>query len=72
MDGMNHPSDAVMDPQITGLSTPYPDLPPQQDVDDFLRKKRKAREHKACYPCRQRKVKYVKSLFECILRTLSY
>jgi hypothetical protein len=34
-------------------------MPPQSDVDEFLRKKRKAREHKACYPCRQRKVKYV-------------
>ncbi|WPH00402.1 Hypothetical protein R9X50_00322900 [Acrodontium crateriforme] len=32
-------------------------VPPQSDVDEFLRKKRKAREHKACYPCRQRKVK---------------
>ncbi|EMC95612.1 hypothetical protein BAUCODRAFT_71670 [Baudoinia panamericana UAMH 10762] len=31
--------------------------PEQSEVDDFLRKKRKAREHKACYPCRQRKVK---------------
>ncbi|KAK5722087.1 hypothetical protein LTR17_014435 [Elasticomyces elasticus] len=60
------PNDPVMDPQITG--SPYPlhapepapnhsELPQQEDVDDFLRKKRKAREHKACYPCRQRKVK---------------
>ncbi|PNS20570.1 hypothetical protein CAC42_297 [Sphaceloma murrayae] len=31
--------------------------PPKQDVDDFLRRKRKVREHKACYPCRQRKVR---------------
>lgn len=31
--------------------------PPQAEVNDFLRKKRKAREHKACYPCRRRKVK---------------
>ncbi|TKA83098.1 hypothetical protein B0A55_00868 [Friedmanniomyces simplex] len=59
-----------MDPQITGgtSGSPYPQgpepMPPQSDVDDFLRKKRKAREHKACYPCRQRKVKYV---FECDL-----
>ncbi|KAF2230229.1 hypothetical protein EV356DRAFT_526864 [Viridothelium virens] len=30
---------------------------PQSDVDEILRRKRKAREHKACYPCRQRKVK---------------
>jgi hypothetical protein len=37
-------------------------MPPQSDVDEFLRKKRKAREHKACYPCRQRKVKYVFSV----------
>ena len=53
------PDAAVMDPQITGMTTPYPEppVPPQQDVDEFLRKKRKAREHKACYPCRQRKVK---------------
>ncbi|KAI9662585.1 MAG: hypothetical protein M1821_008752 [Bathelium mastoideum] len=28
---------------------------PQSDVDEILRRKRKAREHKACYPCRQRK-----------------
>lgn len=35
------------------------DAPPrsQSDVDDILRKKRKIREHKACYPCRQRKVR---------------
>lgn len=26
-------------------------------VNELLKKKRKAREHKACYPCRQRKVK---------------
>lgn len=32
-------------------------MPPQAEVDDFLRRKRKAREHKSCYPCRQRKVK---------------
>lgn len=41
-------------------------MPPQSDVDEFLRKKRKAREHKACYPCRQRKVKYV-LLRSCLL-----
>ena len=47
------------DPSIASLNTPpYPDIPPQQEVDEFLKKKRKAREHKACYPCRQRKVKY--------------
>lgn len=33
------------------------DTPPQADVDEILRRKRKAREYKACYPCRQRKVK---------------
>jgi len=60
MDGMHQVDVAVMDPQITAMSTsPYTDVPPQQDVDEFLRKKRKAREHKACYPCRQRKVKSV-------------
>ncbi|KAH9807345.1 GAL4-like Zn(II)2Cys6 (or C6 zinc) binuclear cluster DNA-binding domain [Teratosphaeria destructans] len=53
----------VMDPQITGMAPGppaiyvEPQMPPQSDVDEFLRKKRKAREHKACYPCRQRKVK---------------
>ena len=53
----------MMDPQITGIGIASPDpytdqhVPPQSDVDEFLRKKRKAREHKACYPCRQRKVK---------------
>ncbi|KAK0978103.1 hypothetical protein LTS01_012839 [Friedmanniomyces endolithicus] len=57
------PNEPVMDPQITGgiSGSPYPagaePMPPQSDVDDFLRKKRKAREHKACYPCRQRKVR---------------
>lgn len=51
----------VMDPQLN--TSPYPEPPSQitgpmqSDVDDILRKKRKAREHKACYPCRQRKVK---------------
>lgn len=29
----------------------------RHDVDEILRRKRKAREYKACYPCRQRKVK---------------
>ena len=33
------------------------EAPPKAEVDDFLRRKRKAREHKACYPCRQRKVR---------------
>ncbi|KAI8938781.1 hypothetical protein NX059_004644 [Plenodomus lindquistii] len=33
------------------------DTPPRADVDEILRRKRKAREYKACYPCRQRKVK---------------
>ncbi|KAF1985870.1 hypothetical protein K402DRAFT_394470 [Aulographum hederae CBS 113979] len=33
------------------------ETPPRSDVDEILRKKRKAREYKACYPCRQRKVK---------------
>ena len=37
----------------TAVDTP----PPKADVDDFLRRKRKVREHKACYPCRQRKVR---------------
>ncbi|UJO22323.1 uncharacterized protein CLAFUR5_09190 [Fulvia fulva] len=48
-----------MDPQLAAMDTPpYGEpVPPQAEVDDFLRKKRKAREHKACYPCRQRKVK---------------
>ncbi|KAK1088801.1 hypothetical protein LTR33_000378 [Friedmanniomyces endolithicus] len=68
------PDEPVMDPQITGgiaesgISGPaYPagaePVPPQSDVDDFLRKKRKAREHKACYPCRQRKVRYDEQLW---------
>ena len=58
LDGME--SSLIGDPSIVSLgTTPYPDIPPQQEVDEFLKKKRKAREHKACYPCRQRKVKYV-------------
>lgn len=53
---------SMMDPQMASLSTPpYPDMPQQEDVDEYLKKKRKAREHKACYPCRQRKVKSVTS-----------
>ena len=56
-----------MDPQLAAMETPpynpqdvpppADGIPPKKEVDDFLRKKRKAREHKACYPCRQRKVK---------------
>lgn len=63
----------MMDPSLGSLgdSPPYPDMPPQEDVDEFLRKKRKAREHKACYPCRQRKVKYVQ-LYICSLRLPFY
>lgn len=62
MEGYRHPDPQVMDPQITGMAPPYAvvpesNVPPQQEVDEFLRKKRKVREHKACYPCRQRKVK---------------
>ncbi|OQN99860.1 hypothetical protein B0A48_14630 [Cryoendolithus antarcticus] len=61
------PGVAQVAPMLTGAASardqapPAPPangaVPPQEDVDDFLRKKRKAREHKACYPCRQRKVK---------------
>lgn len=65
MDGLGHGGMDIMDAEnIAALaaSPPYSDqhqtsMPPQEDVDEFLRKKRKAREHKACYPCRQRKVK---------------
>ncbi|KAF2101881.1 hypothetical protein NA57DRAFT_64544 [Rhizodiscina lignyota] len=35
----------------------HANTPPRSDVDEILRRKRKAREYKACYPCRQRKVK---------------
>ena len=60
MDGMNRAEMAVMDPAITSMTPPYLEPgPAQEDVDEFLRKKRKTREHKACYPCRQRKVKSV-------------
>jgi hypothetical protein len=50
----------IPDPAMANMVTPpYPEMQPaQEDVDEVLRKKRKAREHKACYPCRQRKVKY--------------
>jgi len=42
-----------------GNATPsnMSEAPAKAEVDDFLRRKRKAREHKACYPCRQRKVR---------------
>lgn len=68
MDGLSQGSMDIMDPDnmaaLTGsaYSEHQASMPPQQDVDEFLRKKRKAREHKACYPCRQRKVKYVHAL----------
>ncbi|KAF2147141.1 uncharacterized protein K452DRAFT_217301 [Aplosporella prunicola CBS 121167] len=35
----------------------FPEQASRSDVDEILRRKRKAREYKACYPCRQRKVK---------------
>ncbi|OCK96448.1 uncharacterized protein K441DRAFT_551901 [Cenococcum geophilum 1.58] len=46
------------------------DTPPRSDVDEILRRKRKAREYKACYPCRQRKVKCDQSVpcKTCIVR----
>lgn len=49
----------MMDMSIDGssLSPKATDAPPKAEVDDFLRRKRKVREHKACYPCRQRKVR---------------
>lgn len=66
MDGLGRGGMDIMDPENMAALTesPYLDdqpssMPPQEDVNEFLRKKRKAREHKACYPCRQRKVKYV-------------
>lgn len=31
--------------------------PTPSDINDILKKKRKIREHKACYPCRKRKVR---------------
>ncbi|KAI9708351.1 MAG: hypothetical protein M1820_004055 [Bogoriella megaspora] len=43
--------------QSNNGTTLYVENAPQSDVDEILRRKRKAREHKACYPCRQRKVK---------------
>lgn len=75
------PNEPVMDPQITGgiadsgISGPLyshgaEPVPPQSDVDDFLRKKRKAREHKACYPCRQRKVRYDKCCGGCAIEII--
>lgn len=32
-------------------------LPSRSDINDILKRKRKIREHKACYPCRKRKVR---------------
>lgn len=37
--------------------SPFNEGRPKSAVDELLRKKRKVREHKACYPCRQRKVR---------------
>ncbi|KAF2157855.1 hypothetical protein K461DRAFT_317884 [Myriangium duriaei CBS 260.36] len=48
--------DVKMDLNSLSPSTAV-DTPPKAEVDDFLRRKRKVREHKACYPCRQRKVR---------------
>lgn len=42
---------------LSPLAATDPGAPQRSDVDEMLRKKRKTREHKACYPCRQRKVK---------------
>jgi len=53
------PQTAHMNSSPVPGALPDASMPPQSDVDEFLKKKRKAREHKACYPCRQRKVKYV-------------
>lgn len=63
MDDIGRGQMDIMDPDdLAALAaSPYPaapSMPPQQDVDEFLRNKRKSREHKACYPCRSRKVKY--------------
>ncbi|KAF2195441.1 hypothetical protein K469DRAFT_722675 [Zopfia rhizophila CBS 207.26] len=43
---------------------------PRSDIDEILRRKRKAREYKACYPCRQRKVKCDQSVpcKTCVVR----
>jgi len=45
-------------------------LPQRADIDEILRRKRKAREYKACYPCRQRKVKCDQSVpcKTCVVR----
>ncbi|KAK9342733.1 fungal-specific transcription factor domain-containing protein [Lipomyces starkeyi] len=44
--------------------------PSQQDIDRVIRRKRKPREIKACYPCRQRKVKcdYSQPCTTCLKR----
>ncbi|KAJ4346595.1 uncharacterized protein N0V89_010526 [Didymosphaeria variabile] len=46
------------------------DVPARSDIDEILRRKRKAREYKACYPCRQRKVKCDQSVpcKTCVVR----
>jgi hypothetical protein len=44
-------------PSLTGSVFAQDTPPPRADIDEILRRKRKAREYKACYPCRQRKVK---------------
>ncbi|KAF2012192.1 hypothetical protein BU24DRAFT_435594 [Aaosphaeria arxii CBS 175.79] len=46
------------------------DTPPRSDIDEILKRKRKAREYKACYPCRQRKVKCDQSVpcKTCVVR----
>ncbi|KAF2687682.1 hypothetical protein K458DRAFT_295003 [Lentithecium fluviatile CBS 122367] len=46
------------------------DVPQRSDIDEILRRKRKAREYKACYPCRQRKVKCDQSVpcKTCVVR----
>ena len=47
------PSVTIMEDQAN-LSTQFP---PNADIDDLLRRKRKTRAQRACYPCHQRKVK---------------
>lgn len=62
--GSNQPADEApqkvtnpADPSLDFSGDTHDETPPRADVDEILRRKRKAREYKACYPCRQRKVK---------------
>ncbi|KAF2203891.1 hypothetical protein GQ43DRAFT_461173 [Delitschia confertaspora ATCC 74209] len=68
MDNNQTPQQSTASPVLAAFAQDTP--PPRSDIDEILRRKRKAREYKACYPCRQRKVKCDQSVpcKTCVVR----